>query len=170
MKKLLLALLFIPIFSQAQFNTGIHCGYDFTTYLVVDVKNEATKEPIRGLKISVVNHNLKEVINTANIYSYINANMPLVFTENYKIDDKRWYFPYAEQTYLLSLSNTFNAEDFKLKIEDIDAETNGGFFEIQYIDLYNYNMYVLCSSENEKAVQFGRKVQNAPIEVYLKKK
>lgn len=170
MKKYLLSLLLLPLFSQAQINTGLHCGYDFTTYLVVEAKSEDTKEMISGLKLSIVNQELNEVINTANMYSYVKGSMPLTFSENYKIDDRRWYFPYAEQSYLLSLANTFTAENFKLKIEDIDGKDNGGYFETLYLDLYNYNLYVLCSSENAKATQFGRKIKNEPIQVYLKKK
>lgn len=170
MKKILLSLLSLPLLSQAQINTGIHCGYDFTTYLVVEVNSEETKHAIQGLKISILTHDLKEVFNTANMYSYTNGNLPLVFSENYKIDDRRWYFPYAEQAYLLSLANTFPAENFKLKIEDVDGKANGGNFETIIMDLYNYNLYVLCSSENAKATQFGRKIKNEPIQVFLKNK
>ena len=170
MKKILLSLLFSPLISFAQINTGIHCGYDFTTYLVVEAKSEESHQSIQGLKISIVNQDFVEVINTANMYSYTNGNKTLTFSENYKIDQKRWYFPYAEQSYLLSLANTFPAENFKLKIEDIDGKENGGNFETLFIDLYNYNLYVLCSSESAKATQFGRKIKNEPIVIYLKKK
>jgi hypothetical protein len=66
--------------------------------------------------------------------------------------------------------NTFKADIFSVKIEDIDKEENGGYFETQIIPLSSYNMYILCSSENERqAQQFGPRT-NRPVDVILKKK
>ncbi|UYW01630.1 hypothetical protein K5I29_01515 [Flavobacterium agricola] len=53
-----------------------------------------------------------------------------------------------------------------MKIEDVDSSANGSF-ATQIIDLYNYNLYVLCAAENARAAQFGRKINNQPIEVFL---
>ena len=163
---LIFTLLF-PIVCAAQLGSTLHCGYDFTTYLVVDIKDAVYKKPIKGLQVYVIDANGNQVINTNNQHSFLNADQPLFFSENYKTDGKHWFFPYAEQSYLLVLSNTFNAENFKLKIEDIDGADNSGNFEPQIIDLYNFNLYVLCASENARAMQFGRRINNQPIEVFL---
>ena len=167
MNKFLFFIFLLPLLSFAQIGTTLHCGYDFTTYLVIDIKDANTKKTIQGLKVSIIDKAGNPLYNTDYKYSFVNANQPLVFAENYKIDEKRWFFPYANEVYLLLLANTFNAEDFQLKIEDIDGVANGGLFETQILDLYNYNLYVLCSSENTRATQFGRKINNQPIEAFL---
>jgi hypothetical protein len=105
----------------------------------------------------------------------------LVFKLNYKIDnsgnkvssetpDSKWFFPFAKENYLLSVTTTFKAENYFIKIQDIDGEDNGGHFETQLIQLFPFNMYILCSSENERqAQQFGPRT-NRPVEVILERK
>ncbi|WP_291117340.1 hypothetical protein [Flavobacterium sp. UBA6135] len=177
-------LYFLLLFSfsvKGQVITGQHCGYDFTSYLVVKVNEVGKSETIKNLRISIADSLGREVINVNNLLSWTKRNEPLVFSMNYKIDkngakvaadtpESRWFFPFAKEHYLLSVTNTFNAENYFLKIEDIDGDENGGSFQTQLIQLYPFNMYVLCSSENERqAQQFGPKT-NRPIEVYLVKK
>lgn len=158
-----------------------HCGYDFTSYFVVNAHESGKKESIEGLKVSIVNVFGLEVLNVNNLYSWTDSNKPLVFLPNYKIDNQgnkitptskvekeRWYFPFAKDSYLLSIKSTFPADDFLVKIEDIDGIANGGEFKTQIIKLVPFNMYVLCSSK-ARETQFGPKM-NRPIEVILEKK
>lgn len=173
-------LLFVVTFSaKAQ---QMHCGYDFTSYVVLDVHESGKKENIKNLKITVVDSLGQDVINVNNIYSYKNANQPMAFTFNYLIGDdnkrlpegvtakkERWFFPYAKDNYLLSVANTFPADSFAVKIEDIDGEENGGKFKTLIQPLYSFNMYVLCSNESEQAaMKFGRKM-NKPVDIVLEK-
>ena len=69
---------------------------------------------------------------------------------NYKIDnagakvandtpDSRWFFPFAKDQYLLSVTNTFKAENYFLKVQDVDGKENGGEFETQLIICKNLN-------------------------------
>lgn len=160
----------------------MHCGYDFTSYVVLDVHEAGKKENIKNLKITVVDSLGNDVINVNNIYSYRNANQPLSFSFNYLIGDdnkrlpegvvpakERWFFPYAKDNYLLSVANTFPADNFAVKIEDIDGPENGGKFKTLIQPLYSFNMYILCSNESEQAaVKFGRKM-NKPVDVVLEK-
>ena len=152
----------------------MHCGYDFTSYLVLNVHEDGKKENVKGLKITVVDSTGNDVININNVYSWNNSNQPLQFSLNYQIDEKgdkitaenlkaRWFFPYAKDNYLLSVANTFPADDFRLKIEDPNKK-----FKTQFVQLYAFNMYVLCATQSEKAVQFGKK-QNRPIDIVLEK-
>lgn len=142
-----------------------HCGYDFTSYIVIDVHEEGKAENIKDLRISIVAENGTEVINVNNTYSWNNANKPLLFKQNYRIESsdnkERYFFPYAKDQYFLSVSNTFPAENFSVKIEDPK-----NVFKTQIIPLQSYNLYILCSSENEKAKMFGRRT-NSPVEVIL---
>jgi hypothetical protein len=143
-----------------------HCGFDFTSYLVVKAHEDGKLDNIADLKISLVNEKGEEVINENNKYSWKNANQALIFTRNHLIsksnEPEKWFFPYAGDTYLLSVTNTFPAEDFYLKIQDTK-----GLFQEQLVQLQAFNMYILCSSENERqARSFGPRT-NSPIEVIL---
>lgn len=161
---------------------AMHCGYDFTSYVVLDVHEAGKKENIRNLRITIVDSLGNEVINTANKYSYKNADKPMLFSFNYRIDDKgaplaegaaaekeRWFFPFAKDNYLISVANTFEADRFQVKIEDTDGKANGGKFKTLLLPLYSYNMYILCSNESQQAaMKFGRKM-NKPIDVVLER-
>lgn len=143
-----------------------HCGFDFTSYLVVKAHEDGKSENVPDLKITLVNEKGVEVINENNKYSWKNANQALIFTRNYLIsksnEPEKWFFPYAGDTYLLSVTNTFPAEDFYLKIQDTK-----GVFQEQLVQLQAFNMYILCSSENERQARtFGPRT-NSPIEVVL---
>jgi hypothetical protein len=143
-----------------------HCGFDFTSYLVVKAHEDGKLDNIADLKISLVNEKGEEVINENNKYSWKNANQALIFTRNHLIsksnEPEKWFFPYAGDTYLLSVTNTFPAEEFYIKIKDTQ-----GRFQEQLVQLQAFNMYILCSSENERqARSFGPRT-NSPIEVIL---
>lgn len=143
-----------------------HCGFDFTSYLVVKAHEDGKLDNIADLKISLVNEKGEEVINENNKYSWKNANQALIFTRNHLIsksnEPEKWFFPYAGDTYLLSVTNTFPAEEFYIKIQDAQ-----GRFQEQLVQLQAFNMYILCSSENERqARSFGPRT-NSPIEVIL---
>lgn len=144
-----------------------HCGYDFTSYIVVNAHENGVIDNPKDLKITIVTGNGKEVINVNNIYSWNKGNEPLVFSQNYLVskegEKERYFFPYAKDTYFISVTNTFPADEFSIKIED-----QKGLYKTQIIPLQSFNLYVLCSSENEKAKMFGKRTNN-PVEVILEK-
>ena len=163
MRKLPFFFLFFSLITVGQVP---HCGFDFTSYLVVKAHEDGKVENIADLKISLVNEKGEEVINENNKYSWKNANQSLVFSRNHLIsksnEPEKWFFPYAGDTYLLSVTNTFPAEDFYIKIQH-----TRGVFQEQLIQLQAFNMYILCSSENERQARtFGPRT-NSPIEVVL---
>jgi hypothetical protein len=183
MKKVLF-IFFITQLATAQIsNSAQHCGYDFVSYLVVNPRVEASKETIKGLKISLVDVNGNPIINTDNKLSWKDNNKELDFTLNYLIDEQnkriatvkegdaeRWYFPYAKETYFLSVVNGINTDELKIKIEDIDGTANGGLFQTQIIDISPFDLFVLCTNQiRDYSMKFGRK-GNKPIEVFLIKK
>lgn len=165
--------------ANAQIGDAIHCGYDFTSYIVVKPHEDGKTQTINGLKMTVCDEAGNEVINKDFKLSWKNNNQPLNFVRNYKIDSNnkkidegnegKWFYYFAEDHYLVTVTNTFNAEDFYLKIEDADGEANGGHFKTFTMQLAPYNMYILCTSEEkQKAMQFGRRM-NKPIDVVLEK-
>jgi len=182
MKHIRYLLGFILLFPFAAKAQVMHCGYDFTSYVVLDIHEDGKKENVKNLRVTIVDSIGNEVINKANKYSYNHADEPMVFTFNYKIGDdnkrlaegataakERWFFPYAKDNYLLSVVNTFPADSFQVKIEDTDGKENGGKFKTVLIPLNSYNMYILCSNESQQAaMKFGRKM-NKPIDVVLER-
>lgn len=179
---LLIIVSFLGLTAKAQLPGGnaMHCGYDFTSYIVLDVHESGKKEDIKNLKITVVDSLGRDLINIGNRYSFKNANQPMAFTSNYLIGDsnqrlqpgevakkERYFFPFAKDNYLLSVANTFQADKFSIKIEDTDGKENGGKFKTLILPLYSYNMYVLCSNESQQAaMKFGRKM-NKPVDIVL---
>lgn len=161
--------IFFLLFSLYSFAQVPHCGFDFTSYLVVKAHEEGKSDNIPDLKITLVNEKGEVVINENNKYSWKFGNQALMFTRNHLIskpnEPEKWFFPYASDTYLLSVTNTFPAEEFYIKIQD----TKGKFHD-QVIQLQSFNMYILCSSENERQARtFGPRTNN-PIEVVLQRK
>lgn len=161
--------IFFLLISYFSIGQEMHCGFDFTSYLVVDVHENTTVLNLKNIKITVVDEDGNEVINAYNTLSWKDGNKPLVFTQNHLInkegEKERWFFPYAKDNYLLSVSSTFPAENYSIKVEDLN-----GIYKTQIIQLQSYNLYVLCSNENEKqAKSFGPRT-NRPIEVVMEKK
>lgn len=160
---------FFLLFSLFTFGQVPHCGFDFTSYLVVKAHEEGKTENIPDLKITLVNEKGEVVINENNKYSWKFGNQALIFSKNYIISKEneavKWFFPYAGDTYLLSVTNTFPAEEFFIKIQD----TKGKFKE-QLVQLQAFNMYILCSSENERQARTFGPRSNNPIEVVLVRK
>jgi len=182
MRYLFILIGLLSLGAKAQ-QAALHCGYDFTSYVVLEVHEAGKKENIKNLKITVVDSLGREVINANNVYSWKKANQPMKFSRNYPIDadnkplpdgtsltgNERWYFPFAKDTYLLSVSKQFPADSFSVKVEDVDGAKNGGQFKTVTIPLHSYNMYILCSNESQQAAaKFGRKM-NKPVEVVLEK-
>lgn len=180
-KKLFFLLVPFLSFSQEVALTQ-HCGYDFTSYFVLDIHEEGKNENIKGLKVTLVDLDGNELTNTDNKYSWNATNKPLVFAFNYRIDDsnqrietleegkkERWFFPYARDNYYVSVVNSFPADQAKVKIEDVDGKENGGFFETVFVELNYFDLFVLCSNQKQEyTVKFGRKA-NKPLQVVLKK-
>lgn len=159
---------FFLLFSIFSYSQVPHCGFDFTSYLVVIPHENGNTLIINELQITIVDESGKEVVNTDNSLSWINKDKALLFDRNYLIskptEKERWFFPYATESYFLSVTNTFPADNYSVIITDAK-----GVYKTQTIELQNFNMYILCSSENERqAKSFGPRT-NRPIEVVMEK-
>jgi len=156
-----------------------HCGYDFSSFFVLHIHEEGSKENIPNLKVTLIDFFGNELVNTGNKYSWSDRDKVMQFYENYKIDSKgtklppdttdekaRWYFPYAKATYIIAVSNDFPVDGIRVKIEDIADKP---VFQTQIIPLFVGNLYVLCTTQAAKAHQFGARI-NKPVDVVLKRK
>lgn len=182
MKKYILPLIAIfcsEAYAQFQVPEAIHCGYDFTSYIVVHPHEAGNDRTIDGLSIVICDEEGNPVVNENFSLSWKYNNQPLYFVRNYKIDannkrldnleEGKWFYYFAQNHYLVTVANTFAADNYFIKIEDIDGEANGGHYKTQIIPLASYNMYILCESEERQQVmKFGRKM-NRPIDVVMEK-
>jgi len=161
------------LFISFGFSQEIHCGYDFTSYFVVEPRESNETEVIKGLNICLVDFFGFPLVNKDNKYSWTKTDQVMTFYENYKIDeqgkrvpdtytDGKWYFYFAKESYLISVNNEFKAEQFRIKIEDPK-----GVYKTTFVPLNSYNMYILCTSE-ARIAKFGRRT-NQPIKVILEK-
>ena len=176
MRYLLVFIFLITFSAKAQ----QHCGYDFSSYIVLHIHEDGKSENIQNLKVTLVDSVGNDVVNVNNKYSWNKKDQVMKFSENYKIDndgkkidntpenDKaRWFFPFSKATYLLSVTNDFPADNMRVKIEDVSAKPQ---YETEIIQLYAFNMYILCTTQvQQKAQQFGPRA-NKPVNIVLKKK
>lgn len=176
MRYLISFLFFISLSTNAQ----QHCGYDFSSYIVLHIHEDGKPENISNLKVTLVDSLGNEVLNVNNKYSWNKKDQVMKFSENYKIDNDgkkientpenqkaRWFFPFSKDTYLLSVTNDFPADNMRVKIEDVSEKPQ---YVTEIIQLYAFNMYVLCSTQvQQKAQQFGPRA-NKPVNVVLKRK
>lgn len=173
--RFILLFFFFGIFTS---NAQQHCGYDFSSFLVLHIHEDGKQENISGLKVTLIDFFGNELVNTGNKYSWTDRDKVMQFYENYKIDSNgrkaestssdeklRWFFPYAKATYIISITNDFPIEGMRAKIEDTSENP---LYQTQIINLYAFNMYVLCTTQS-KAQQFGARV-NKPVNVVLKRR
>lgn len=163
-------------------NAQQHCGYDFSSYIVLHIHEDGKTENISNLKVTLVDSLGNDIVNVNNKYSWNKKDQIMKFFENYKINSEgkkiestienqkaRWFFPFSKDTYLLSVTNDFPADHMSVKIEDVAIGDHKSQYETQIVQLYAYNMYILCSTQvQQKAQQFGPRA-NKPINVVLKK-
>jgi hypothetical protein len=156
-----------------------HCGYDFSSFLVLHIHEEASKENIPNLKVTLIDFFGNELVNIGNKYSWTDRDKILQFYENYKIDGQgkklnensseekiRWFFPFAKATYIIAVTNDFPMEGIRAKIEDTSEKP---IFQTQIIILFVTNLYVLCTTQAQKAQSFGARI-NKPVDVILKRR
>ncbi len=159
MKSYLYIFLLLTLSAAAQ----QHCGYDFTSYVVLQVKEEGKKEFLKGLTVTLLDADSKPAVNTDNRYSWTGKDKVLTFFENYRIGE-RWFFPHAAESYVLQVTNEFPADEMRVRVED-----SAGVYASTEFPLYAYNMYVLCTTQAQQAMSFGRRTNKA-VEVFLTKK
>jgi hypothetical protein len=165
MKKFLVFILFSTLgFSQDDLP---HCGFDFTTYLVANPIDSATKKIINNLQITLVDAQGNEVVNTNNEFSLIHKDKTLTFAKNYRVTlanaEERWFYNICEDQYLLQLKANFIPEEkgYSVKIEDPLKR-----YPTTLVPVFNSNLYVLCTT---KVKSFGPKMTNNMITTEISK-
>jgi hypothetical protein len=113
-----------------------HCPFDGTAILVADVRDAETREPIKGLRLTIVDEDGRQVLQKKQEYigsEFIEA--PLVFCENPARTDPDWRpyefkkirYSFAGDNYILPVARHHGEAARLIKVEDVDGEANGRY-------------------------------------------
>jgi len=180
MKHLLFLLIFLA-FSDILLNAQ-HCPYDAEGLIVINIHAKGDTSIIPALSITLLD-SLGHTIMTPewDFSKYLSDTLkfwqnPAKTTFKGKIDcnnpvdPTKVSFPFANNNYVLMCPVCFRAGKYKLKIEDIDREENGGHFDTIILQLKNEDIYPLCGTYKMKIYPEeynGQKFNYKPIDVTL---
>jgi hypothetical protein len=151
MKKLLIGLLVLvsnSIYSQ-------HCPYDGSSIIIAKIHTRENENTIPNLKVSLVKKDKKGKIKKEFILTQSNN------------------FPFLTDEYSLIVGNTFDIENYYLKIESVCEFNNGEWtkYYLTEIKLFENDINGLCDHHDASAKDFkyidGRVYK--PIEIILRK-
>lgn len=153
----------------AQNENSYHCGFDFTSYLVVETYFENKLKTPDFLKVEIIDSKGEPVLNTNYFYSYQNSDKFLFFSKNYiilpinEVKVEKWYFPYAKESFFIMLKSDFPYEEFKVKVSDKNQ-----VYKSLEATIFSENLFKLCAQNENTGKQFGPK-SNIPIKIFLEK-
>jgi hypothetical protein len=182
MKQLFFILIFIAL--SGSWLNAQHCPYDAEGLIVVNIHVRGDTSIIAALKVTLVDSLGLSVMTPEWDFSKF-LNDTLKFWQNpakttFKgkidcnnpVDPTRVRFPFANDNYVLMCPVCFEAEKYKMKIEDIDGEENGGHFATVILQLKKGDIYPLCGTYNLKNYPDeydGQNFKYKPIEIKLKR-
>jgi hypothetical protein len=113
-----------------------HCPFDGTAILVADVRDAETREPIKGLRLTIVDEDGRQVLQKKQ--EYIGSEFietPLVFCENPARTDPDWRpyefkkirYSFAGDNYILPVARYHGEAARLIKVEDVDGEADGRY-------------------------------------------
>jgi hypothetical protein len=124
------------IFMVAASAWAQHCPFDGTAILVVDVRDAETREPIKGLRLTIVDEDGRQVLQKSQTHIGSEfTEVPLVFIRNPARTDPDWRpyefekirYSFAGDNYILPLARYRGEAARLIKVEDIDGEANGRY-------------------------------------------
>lgn len=150
-------LLFTNIAVNAQ-----HCPFDLEGIVVVKIHAEGDTAIIQNLNITLLDTLGNPVLKQDWAYRdflgdtlrlWQNPSKTTFHTTidcNHPADPRRIRFPFAKEDYVLVCPIYFTVEKYKIKIEDIDGEKNGGWFATNFYEFTREDLYSLCGTYNLK--------------------
>lgn len=153
MKKILICLLVLvsnSIYSQ-------HCPYDFSSIIIVKIHTRENQNTIPNLKVTLIKKKKDKVVKSKDY----------ILTQNNR-------FPFLTDEYSLVVGNSFDIENYYLKIESFCEYGNNDwtFYGTKEIKLTEIDKFPLCGNYDSNDYYdstFGERVYK-PIEVILSKK
>jgi len=143
-----------------------HCPWDMASIIVVEIKaDSADTKVIKDLKITLldslyspftipVNDGLDTILFWQNPLKKLHSGI----SDNINpMNPKAIHFWFAENNYISVIGSNKKDEPLKLKIEDIDGESNGGHFRMTIVEILPRDIYPLCTnfSSWDRGEQFG---------------
>jgi hypothetical protein len=129
MKRTIIITFLFLIFNQVN---AQHCGFDFSSIIVLNIHTKEKPDVIPNLKIELIG----EVPNNFGLKT-------LKFEQGLE-------FAFIKDSYGLVIPSAMSLENFKIKITDIDGFKNEGFFKEIIISTFNLDKYPLCGNYNRK--------------------
>lgn len=180
---------YILLFLVASFflnkSVAQHCPFDFSRIMVVKVTSEEDTLLVPNLKITLLDSLNNTITLPGNLYWADWADWdsdtlqlwqnPPITTHSDRRNLHHWriHFPFAQDNYVLV---AWKLPGTQLKIEDIDGDKNGGYFQTVVIPVDSDHLYPLCSSLSRwqdgwlNGEDHGFVEDYQPIEVKLHKK
>lgn len=163
-KKRLFALLIFVI--ALLINTGLfaqHCGYDHSALIGIRPIH-ADCQIINGLRITLIDIQGKPIIVSKSIYKrdkYVSSykdtaefwRNPIPTKKDHMSirEEEKRHFIQAGQDYIIITGSHGRSEKGRyVKIEDIDGEANGGFFNTKIISVKPEHIQALCGYPDER--------------------
>lgn len=152
MKKILICLLVLVsnlIYSQ-------HCPYDFSSIIIVKIHTRENQNTIPNLKVTLIKKKKDKIIKSKDY----------ILTQNNR-------FPFLTDEYSLVVGNSFDIENYYLKIESVCEFSNNEWsrYHLTEINLSKNDINGLCDHYDASAENFhysdGRVYK--PIEIILRK-
>lgn len=164
-----------------QFLQAQHCQYDALSIVGIFPHTTDTYTQIQGLKITLVDANGEPILVYNYHYSdeensFSGKRVPLTAWQNQQVEPdtehrnkniKRRLFDFANTDYLLT--GGFFKEAIYIKIEDVDHEHNGGYFETKMIAIPPEYFLRLCDYDmNSTKHKKEYKVFKVPLNLISK--
>ena len=178
MRRLVLLLAFLPTGLIAQ-----HCGYDFSSIIVVRPHAAEDSAVIHGLRITLLDSNNVPVVHRGAPWSLFHRNerAPFCGYVRYK-GPINPYFPFAEDNYVLVVPNSFRTEKMKVLVQDERdagplkkrrrASASEPGWPVRYqqvvVPLTAFDSYALCGDYDEEVYPpMDGRPNFAPVDITL---
>lgn len=145
-KRLLILLLTVCFLAEAE---AQHCGWDFTDVIMVDVMRKGGEGTIGGLKVTLVDAWGKCVSTYTDsclqfVQNIPTDSKPLPHVRQSDLKYRRPSFFFVQEQYVMLVYSKWEDANLYVKVEDIDGEHNGGYFETVIVPVKKENFVSLC--------------------------
>ena len=147
-----------------------HCGYDFTSIIVVRPHAYGDTAVIDGLRITLLEKDNLPATSTGEPYQLFTRNTVrsgLIHPRTFRKQDGR-VFPFAQDNYILVVPNHWNMDNYNLLVQDERPGRDGPRYRQQVMHLHVSQSRSLCGRYDDEVypVPAGEPAF-APIDITL---
>ena len=146
-----------------------HCPFDASGMITLNIHSERDTAIVPGLKVKILDYEYpaRDMFWQNPPKTTLKKNITTTDTA----DLKKVRFPFADANYVLVCPFRLNHDAYLVQIEDVDGESNGGFFETRTIRITQADVFSLCGTYKMETIPDtldGMKTNFKPIEVVMK--